>query len=75
MGAAWAFGLSLVFFGLALLGWTNLRATMANAYVFPAAGLLWLLLACYLVMLGLIAEVAVWRQRQNVLPIAVERSL
>jgi hypothetical protein len=48
---------------------------MANAYVFPAAGLLWLLLACYLVMLGLIAEVAVWRQRQNVLPIAVERRL
>jgi len=75
IGAAWAFGLSLVFFGLALLGWTNLRAGMANAYVFPAAGLLWLLLACYLVMLGLIAEVAVWRQRQNVLPIAVERRL
>ena len=75
IGAAWAFGLSLVFFGLALLGWTNLRTTMANAYVFPAAGLLWLLLACYLVMLGLIAEVAVWRQRQNVLPIAVERRL
>jgi glycosyltransferase involved in cell wall biosynthesis len=75
IGAAWAFGLSLVFFGLALLGWTNLRAGMANAYVFPAAGLLWLQLACYLVMLGLIAEVAVWRQRQNVLPIAVERRL
>ena len=77
IGAAGAFGLSLVFFGLALLRWTDIRETMANAYVFPAAGLLWLLLACYLVMLGLIAEVAVWRawEKQNVLPIAVEHHL
>ena len=37
----------------------------ANAIVFPGAALLWLGLAGYLLMLGLIAEVALWEHRKK----------
>ncbi len=76
IGAAGALALALGFAGAALLGITRVREEMANAYVFPAAALLWLMLACYLLMLGLVAEVAVWkdREREAPLPLAVERS-
>ena len=37
----------------------------ANAVVFPGAALLWLGLAGYLLMLGLIAEVALWEHRKK----------
>ena len=76
IGAAGALALALGFAGSALLGITRVREEMANAYVFPAAALLWLMLACYLLMLGLVAEVAVWkdREREAPLPLAVERS-
>ena len=53
------------------------QPTSATAYVLPAATLLWLLLACYLLMLGLIGEVALRRAREakpELLPIAVERA-
>jgi glycosyltransferase involved in cell wall biosynthesis len=77
LGATGAFVIGLGFFGLAFAGWIDLRHTMRNAYVFPAAGVLWLMLSCYLVMLGLIGEVAVWRgrRREDLLPIAVEQPL
>ncbi len=76
IGAAGALALALGFAGAALLGITRVREEIANAYVFPAAALLWLMLACYLLMLGLVAEVAVWkdREREAPLPLAVERS-
>ena len=37
----------------------------ANAVVFPGVALLWLGLAGYLLMLGLIAEVALWEHRKK----------
>lgn len=76
IGAAGAFTVAVAFAGAAVLGLTQIRKGMANAYVFPAAALLWLMLACYLLMLGLVAEVAVWkdRERDAPLPLAVERS-
>lgn len=76
LGATAAFGIGLAFFGLTLAGWTGLRHDPGDVWVFPAAGVLWLALACYLVMLGLIGEVAVWRagRREEPLPIAVERA-
>ena len=77
LGAAGAFALGLVFFGFSLLGLIDPRPRVANAYVLPAAGLLWLVLAWYLVMIGLIGEVALRRarEREDVLPIAVEQPL
>lgn len=76
IGAAGAFTVAVGFAGAAVLGLTQIRKGMANAYVFPAAALLWLMLACYLLMLGLVAEVAVWkdRERDAPLPLAMERS-
>ena len=77
LGAAGAFALGMVFFGFSVLGVIDPRPRVANAYVLPAAGLLWLVLAWYLVMIGLIGEVAVRRAREqeDVLPIAVEQPL
>jgi glycosyltransferase involved in cell wall biosynthesis len=77
LGAAGAFALGMVFFGFSALGVIDPRPRVANAYVLPAAGLLWLVLAWYLVMIGLIGEVAVRRAREqeDVLPIAVEQPL
>ena len=37
----------------------------ANAVVFPGAAMLWLGLTGYLLMLGLLAEVALWEQRRD----------
>jgi glycosyltransferase involved in cell wall biosynthesis len=77
LAAAGASGLGLLFFVLSLHNLDAPRQHVADAYVYPAAAFLWLLLACYLVMLGLIGEVAVRRLkgRETLLPIAVERSL
>jgi hypothetical protein len=50
----------------------------ARAWVYPATGLLFLLLACFLVMLGLIAEVALRMMRESegeLLPLSTERPL
>jgi glycosyltransferase involved in cell wall biosynthesis len=49
---------------------------VADAYVLPSVALLFTMLACYLVMLGLLGEVALRRARQSTeepLPIALER--
>jgi glycosyltransferase involved in cell wall biosynthesis len=77
LAAAGAGALGLLFFALSLHSLDATRQHVADAYVYPAAAFLWLLLACYLVMLGLIGEVAVRRLkgRETLLPIAIERSL
>lgn len=67
---AFAFGVA------AVLAVMDLRDNITDAYVLPAAALLWLMLACFLVMLGLIAEVALRKAREELpdaLPIATER--
>jgi glycosyltransferase involved in cell wall biosynthesis len=77
LAAAGATALGLLFFGLSLHSSEATRQHVADAYVYPAAAFLWLLLACYLLMLGLIGEVAVRRLkgRETLLPIAIERLL
>ncbi|HZM26414.1 MAG TPA: glycosyltransferase family 2 protein [Gemmatimonadales bacterium] len=77
LASAGASGLGLLFFALSLHSLDATRQRVADAYIYPAAAFLWLLLACYLVMLGLIGEVAVRRLkgRETLLPIAIERSL
>jgi glycosyltransferase involved in cell wall biosynthesis len=66
-GAAVAVGLFLAFGAAALIAHSSFRIEKANAFVFPGAALLWLGLAGYLVMLGLIAEVAL-REHQREYP-------
>ena len=66
-GATVAVGLSLMFGAGAFIAYSSFRMEKANAFVFPSAALLWLGLACYLLMLGLIAEVAL-REHQREYP-------
>ena len=76
-GAAGALGLAGLFFAVSVRVVEGPSAELADAYVLPAAALLWLMLACYLLMLGLLGEVAVRRAREGhseLLPISVERS-
>jgi hypothetical protein len=71
-----ALGLGVGFLGWSAVAMQRFRLEVANAYVLPAAALLWILLACYLLMLGLVGEVALRRARElepELLPIAVER--
>ncbi|HEX5387034.1 MAG TPA: glycosyltransferase family 2 protein [Gemmatimonadales bacterium] len=77
LGAAGAFAAGIAFLAGSFAAAAELRESMANAYVFPAAALLCFMLACYLLMLGLIGEVAVWkaREREHLLPNVVERPL
>lgn len=77
IGAATAFTLALGFLAWTALALERFQNVSANAYVLPAATLLWLLLASYLLMLGLVGEVALRRAREaqpELLPIAVERA-
>ena len=77
LGAAGALGLAGFFFAVSVLLVEGPSVELADAYVLPAAALLWLVLACYLLMLGLLGEVAVRRAREEhteLLPIAGERS-
>ena len=77
IGAATAFALGLAFLGWSAVAMQRFEQASATGYVLPAATLLWLLLACYLLMLGLIGEVALRRAREakpELLPIAVERA-
>lgn len=71
-----ALGLGVGFLGWSAVAMERFRVEVAAAYVLPAAALLWILLACYLLMLGLVGEVALRRAREldtELLPIAVER--
>ncbi len=66
----------VAFLAATLVTLFTFREELATAYVLPAATLLWIMLACYLLMLGLIAEVALRKSRQEqreLLPLASER--
>jgi hypothetical protein len=67
-----------VIFGIgALVGFSG-HTSAADAYVLPAASLLWLVLACFLLLAGLISEVALHRSRQEqdeLPPLVAERLL
>ena len=58
-GALFAFVLGLGFSAATLIAMVSFRSFKASAVVFPGVALLWFGLACYLLMLGLIGEVAV----------------
>lgn len=64
-GAAGAVAAGIV----VLIAWLDSIATYdvqhARAYVLPTVALLWITLACYLLMLGLIAEVALQKSREE----------
>lgn len=76
-GAALGAGaLGLGFAASALWAILHFDVDKANAYVLPAVSLLWIMLAVYLVMLGLVAEVALRSARSEateLLPLASER--
>ena len=80
MFAAAALGsllLAAAFAMSAVVSLVNFGAEKAVALVFPGAAALWLGLSCYLLMLGLIAEVALRRERCHAageLPISQLRS-
>jgi len=63
-----------VSFGVAALASLSFQTAKAQAFVFPSATLLWFELAGYLLMLGLIGEVALRevRQSSNEIPIVHE---
>ena len=75
-GALAAFGIAAGFFAASALAMWDITEGMVDAYVLPASGLLCVLLGCYLLMLGLVAQVYLHRARQAQPvppPIAVER--
>ena len=60
-----ALGAAAVFGALWLFSFTHFGTEKASALVFPGAGLLWVGVAFYLFMLGLVAEVALNSERRN----------
>jgi glycosyltransferase involved in cell wall biosynthesis len=64
LGATAAALVALLFAGAALVSLTTFQAQKAQAFVLPGATLLWLELAGFLLMLGLIGEVAL-REKRN----------
>jgi glycosyltransferase involved in cell wall biosynthesis len=64
IGAFVALVLGVAFAAGAFIALGGFRPEMANAFVLPSAALLWLGLAVYLLMLGLIAEVALREERR-----------
>jgi glycosyltransferase involved in cell wall biosynthesis len=63
-GAFFSFLLGLGFSAATLVAVISFRSFKATAVVFPGVALLWFGLACYLLMLGLIGEVAVREDRR-----------
>jgi dolichol-phosphate mannosyltransferase len=75
-GALLSFGAAGGFFLATVLAIWNVRHGMADTYVLPASGMLCALLGCYLLMLGLVAQVYLHRSRERQQappPISVER--
>jgi glycosyltransferase involved in cell wall biosynthesis len=74
MAAMPALAAALVFGVLWLISLTQFGPEKASALVFPGAGLLWVGVAFYLIMLGLVAEVALSSDRTgaNDIPTAAE---
>lgn len=62
-GSAAGIGIAVVFAWLDSLATYDVQ--VQRAYVLPTVALLWITLACYLLMLGLIAEVALHTSRQE----------
>ena len=65
LGALVCLVLGMAFAVATVIAMGGFRPEMANAFVLPSAGLLWLGLAVYLLMLGLIAEVALREERMS----------
>jgi glycosyltransferase involved in cell wall biosynthesis len=61
LGSVGALGMGILFIAASVVAAATFSEPKANAYVFPAAALLWLLLAMYLFLLGLFAEVVLQR--------------
>ena len=75
--AALCFALAAGFLGLTVIALSQWKG-IVNAYVLPGVTLIWVMLGSYLLMLGLIGEVALRRARQaeaEPAPIAVEVAL
>ncbi|HET8625744.1 MAG TPA: glycosyltransferase family 2 protein [Gemmatimonadales bacterium] len=71
-----AFAIGAGFLTASAVAIWQIHAGMATAFVLPASGLLCILLGCYLLMLGLVAQVFLHHTRQDRAsppPIAVER--
>jgi glycosyltransferase involved in cell wall biosynthesis len=66
LAAAPALGVALVFAAMWLVASTQFGPVKAEALVFPGAALLWVGVAFYLFMLGLVAEVALSSERESV---------
>jgi glycosyltransferase involved in cell wall biosynthesis len=62
-GAVLAAVVGLLFAGAAAVSMAGFESSKANALILPAAACIWLSLAWYLLMLGLIAETALWEAR------------
>ncbi|HXE56839.1 MAG TPA: hypothetical protein VNK43_02460, partial [Gemmatimonadales bacterium] len=76
-GAVAAFLLGLSFAFGSAVAYLQFRPEKATAFVFPASALLWFGLGCYLLMLGLISEVALRSLRgpgDEVLPVVREEA-
>ena len=65
LGALGSLMVGGLFAAAAAFAFLTFATSKAMAYVLPAAALLWILLACYLLMLGLIAEVALHDARST----------
>ncbi len=63
IGASFAVGLGAFFAVATVIASEQFRPEKANAFVLPSAALLWIGLAAYLLMVGLIAEVALRQER------------
>jgi glycosyltransferase involved in cell wall biosynthesis len=77
-GAFGAFLLAVVTAAAAVLDMLWLHPALQHRFVLPGVALLWLLLSCYLLLVGLVAEVALRKARgmdPELLPLASERSL
>lgn len=76
LGAIASFGVATGFFVASALALWEGGEGIADTYVLPASGMLFALLGCYLLMLGLVAQVYLHRSRERQQvppPIAVER--
>jgi glycosyltransferase involved in cell wall biosynthesis len=72
LGAMVAGALALLVLAASVVAILQFRETKAGAYVLPASGMLLLALAGYLLMLGLIAEIALQKARREELEMARE---
>jgi hypothetical protein len=65
IGAIFSVMLAMAFGAASVIAYSTFQPTKAQAFVFPGAALLWLGLSCYLVMLGIVGEVALSELRRT----------